>query len=203
MAQTAGDLLPSLGVVDVMPAGPRHWLAIGPVAGLAPAIVDASPYARVQVVGGEGFLTQFQSPEAPGIAGGVLCATDHLILRERVIDLIHPTVWESLRGDTAVWGAGGLEPKNHRLAATFEIGQPGFVVTAWRWVSGLPWLSVLLSSASLFILGWLLRQPMTSGRDWDLVPARTNANRRTSRSRRQRENARRQARLDEALRRGV
>lgn len=203
LAQTAGDLQPMLGVVDTMPAGPRHWLAIGPISALEPAVVDASTHARVSVAEGEGFLTQFQSPEAAGIVGGVLCAADHLILRERVIDLIHPIVWESLRGDTSVWHAGDQEPRNHRLAVTFEVGSPGLAAAVWHRVTGLPWLSVLLCTVSLVILGWLLRQPMTSGRDWDLVPARANANRRTSRSRRQRENARRQARLEESLRRGV
>ena len=203
LAQISGDVALSLAVVDRQPDASRHWLALGPIGTLDGALVGASPLARLQPAEGEGFLTQFESPLHRGRAGGFLTAADSLILRERVTELIRPTLWESLHGDTALWALGGSAPRHQRLAATFEVGEPGPLLAVWRLVTALPWLSISLSTLGAIIVVWLLRQPMTSGRDWDLVPVRTNSNRRTSVARRQREVARRKARLADASRRGA
>lgn len=204
LAQVAGDLDPDLRVADSKPfPSGRHWMAIGPMASLDPVLLQASPASRVSPGEGDGLLAQFESPYGTGWAGGLLTAADSLLLHDRVVELIQPGCWNGLHGDTVVWSDGGGSVRHQRLAGTFEVGRPGALLSAWRWLSSLPWLSIVLSGIGAGILAWLLWQPMTSGRDWDLVPARSHANRRVSRARRLREVARRQARLDEAVRRSA
>jgi hypothetical protein len=203
LAQVAGDMVPSLAVVDRQPAASRHWLAFGPLASLDASLKGFSPLSRVQPAEGEGLLTQFESPLGRGRAGGFLTAADSLILRDRVSELIRPALWNTLHGDTVLWRLGGTDPRHQRLAAFFEVGEPGPVLAAWRMLASLPWLSILLSTIGAVIVVWLLRQPMTAGRDWDLVPVKNNSNRRTSVARRQREIARRKARLPAPARRGA
>ncbi|MCB1090654.1 MAG: cellulose biosynthesis cyclic di-GMP-binding regulatory protein BcsB [Verrucomicrobiae bacterium] len=202
LAQVEGDLVPSLNVTDHLPEARRHWFAIGPVSSLDPEWLEKTPLAQAKPVEGEALLCQFESPMKKGFAGGIVTAADSLILSERVSDLIQPNLWKSLRGDTVLWSAGGAAPRFQKLAASFEVGEPGLLTIAWRWISALPWLSLAFSSLGALIVLWLLRQPMTSGRDWDLVPAKKNANRKVSRSRRLKEVARREARLFDTAHRG-
>ncbi len=199
LAQVAGDVVTTLDVIDRQPSDKRHWIAFGDRHALPISLAEESPLSTVfvdgELIGRRGVLTQFESPLARGRAAGFVTADDRLLLQERVTELIHPDLWGTLHGDTVVWEPGGDSARYQRLASTFEIGEPGRLLAAWRWVGSLPWISLFLGLAGAAIITWLLRRPIHDPDPAAMAVTRSNGNRRVSRARRLREASRRAARL--------
>lgn len=202
LAQTAGDMVIASRVTLSQPKSGRHWLAIGPRSSLTAEIAAASPLSRLSPAEKEGLLAQFESPFQTGVAAGFLTAEDSLLLQDRITELIQPELWDSVRGDTMIWNAATGSANHQRLSAAFISGDVGWLSMTWESLGKIPWLSLLITLSGAVLIYWLATRPMTSGRDWDVVASvRANANRRVSRSRRQREVARREARRIDAQRR--
>ncbi|MCB1230112.1 MAG: cellulose biosynthesis cyclic di-GMP-binding regulatory protein BcsB [Verrucomicrobiae bacterium] len=204
LAQVAGDLVTTLDVVDKEPRPGRHWIALGDRDALPGSLVEKSPLANLfgpgELMGRQGVLTQFESPLKPGRAAGFITAGDRVLLEERVNEMIRPEFWSTLHGDTVTWEPGGDSARFQRLAASFEIGEPGWLLRFWRLVKAVPWLSLLFGAAGAAIVFWLLRQPVHDPDPAAVGVTKRNGNRRVSRGKRLREAARRTARLDKLSR---
>lgn len=200
LAQVAGGMVTSLRVVGGEPAAGNHWIALGDRDALSVDLADASPLSSLfvdgELMGRRGVLTQFESPLKKGRAASLITAEDRLLLQDRVTELVRPEFWDALHGDTVVWGPGATEPRFQRLAAAFEIGEPGHLVSLWRSLRGLPWMSVFFGMIGAVMIVWLLRHPVHEPDPSEVAVTKRNGNRRTTRGRRVREAARRAARLE-------
>ncbi|MCB1061717.1 MAG: cellulose biosynthesis cyclic di-GMP-binding regulatory protein BcsB [Verrucomicrobiae bacterium] len=199
LAQVAGDVVTTLNVIDHQPEAKRHWIAFGDRDALPGEFAGTSPLPSVfvggELMGRRGVITQFESPMKSGRAAGFITADDRLLLQDRVTELIRPEIWDTLHGDTVVWEPGSQAPRYQRLAASFEIGEPGWLLLTWRKFTGIPWISLLFGLCGAAIITWLLRRPIHDPDPAAMGVSRNNGNRRVSRSRRLREAARRAARL--------
>lgn len=199
LAQVAGDVVTSIRVVKTQPEPSRHWIGLGDLDALPTELADQSPLSRLflegDLIGRRGVITQFESPLRKGRAASFITAEDRVLLQDRVEELISPAFWRNLEGDTVTWEPGGESPRYQRLAATFEIGEPGWFLRVVRFLDAVPWLSLLFGCAGAFVVFWLLRQPVHDPDPASVGVTRRNGNRRVSRGRRIREAARRAARL--------
>ena len=164
MTQVVGDMLTSVEVGWQRPEDHRHWLAIGARRDLPAEVLMASPFAYAfregELLGRQGMLMQFESPFMEGRVAGLLTADDRVILEKRVLELVQPGLWSRLHGDTVTWQRDEESARFRRLASRFEVGEASWLLASWRWLVGLPWLSLFFGTTGAALITWLLMRPI-------------------------------------------
>lgn len=164
MTQVVGDMLTSVEVGWERPADHRHWMALGARRDLPPEVLMASSFAYAfqegELLGRRGMLMQFESPYREGRMAGFVTADDRVLLGERIVELIRPEIWDRLHGDTVTWQGDEESARFRRLSPRFEIGEAGWFLASWRWLAGLPWLSLFFGTAGAALITWLLLRPV-------------------------------------------